>query len=85
MYIEAEERKVVRHVQIHPKDYYAQIKKACDLSFSHQTIKKILAKHGIVNWRARRRPFLTEEMAAARLAWCLKHRYMTDEEWGLFM
>jgi len=85
VYTEAEERKVVRHARINPKDSYAQVKKACNLSFSHRTIKKILAEHGIVNWRARRRPFLTEEMAAARLAWCLKHRYMSEEEWGLFM
>jgi hypothetical protein len=28
---------------------------------------------------------LTEAHAAARLAWCLRHRYMTYEEWGLFL
>ena len=85
VYTEAEERLVVRHVQLNPKDSYAQVKRACDMSFSHQTIKKILVEHGIVNWRARRRPLLTEENAAIRLAWCLKYRYMNEEEWRLFM
>jgi DDE superfamily endonuclease/Transposase len=52
---------------------------------SRSTIKKILVEHGIHNWRARRRPFLTEENAAIRLAWCLRHQYISEEEWGLFM
>ena len=49
VYTEAEERKVVRYAQIYPKDFYTLVKKAFDLSFSHQTIKRILVKHGIVN------------------------------------
>ena len=79
-YTEAEERLVVRHVQINSKDSYAQVKRACNISFSHRTIKKILAEHEIVNWRARRRTILTDENAATRLAWCLKYRYMNEEE-----
>ena len=79
-YTEAEERLLLRHVRLNPKDSYAQVKEACDLSLSRNTIKKILAEHGITNWRARRRPFLTEENAAKRLAWCLKHRYIRPEE-----
>jgi hypothetical protein len=44
-----------------------------------------LAEHGIVNWKARRRPFLTEGNAVIKLAWYLKHRHITVKEWGLFM
>jgi hypothetical protein len=43
-------------------------------------IKRSLVKHGIHNWRARRRPFLTEENAAIRLAWCLRYQYISVEE-----
>jgi hypothetical protein len=38
------------------------------LTIKRDTIKKILDKHSISNWRARRRPFLTEVNAAKRLA-----------------
>jgi hypothetical protein len=48
-YTEGEERLVVRHAQINSKDSYAQVKKACNLSFSHRTIKRILAEYEIVN------------------------------------
>jgi len=68
VYTEAEEWKVIWHVWINLKNSYTQVKKACNLSFSYQIIKKILTEHGIVNWRAKRRLFLTEEMAATRLA-----------------
>jgi hypothetical protein len=84
-YTEAEERLLIRHVRANPKDTFAQVKTACNLSCSRNTIKKILAEYSIINWRARRRPFLTEKNAAKRLAWCLKHRYIRVEEWGMYM
>jgi hypothetical protein len=46
-------------------------------------IKKILKQYGICNWRAKKRPELTEVHAASRLAWCLAHRGWTAEEWEL--
>ena len=49
VYTEAEERLVVCHARINPKDSYTQVKKVCNLSFSHRTIKKILTNHGIIN------------------------------------
>ncbi|KAF2175929.1 hypothetical protein K469DRAFT_679342 [Zopfia rhizophila CBS 207.26] len=48
-YIEAEERKLIRHVRLHPKDTYAQVKKACTLRCGKTTIKKILKEYGIIN------------------------------------
>ena len=70
-YSEATERKILRHVRLHPKDTYVQVILACELTIKRGTIKSILSRHGITNWRARRRPLLTEENAAKRLAWCL--------------
>ena len=66
----AEERKLIRHVRLNPKDTYAQVTEACQPSIKKGTIKKILKEYGIVNWRARRRPFLSEKHAAKRLVWC---------------
>jgi hypothetical protein len=62
-----------------------KVKVACEMACSKSTIKKILVEHGIHNWRARRRPFLTEENAVKRLAWCLKHQYISSEEWRLYI
>jgi hypothetical protein len=84
-YTLSEERKILRHVRIHPKDTYEKVKLACNLTISTSTIKRILKEHGILNWRARRRPFLTEAHAARRLAWCLHHKDYTVEDWGKYM
>jgi len=84
-YTEAEERKLIRHVRLHPKDTYTQVKEACALRCGKTTIKKILKEYSIINWRARRRPFLTETNAAKRLAWCKKHKHTTKDEWGRYI
>jgi hypothetical protein len=70
-------------MRIHPKETYAQVIAGAGFPGKKDTVKKILKKHGICNWRARRRPLLTEVNAAKRLAWCLKWRGLTAEEWGL--
>jgi hypothetical protein len=82
-YTDADERIILRHVRNNPKDAYKQVLDGCGLTFSKSTLKKILKKHGIANWRAKRRPFLTPAHAAKRLAWCLRHRHRRDEEWGM--
>jgi hypothetical protein len=79
----AEERKLLRHIRLHPKDTYKQVRVACALTCSTTTIKRILKIHGITNWRCKRRPLLTEVHAAKRLAWCLAHRYWNKETWGM--
>ena len=77
---DADEQNLLRHIRKNPKDSYAKVQEACGMKCSKSTIKRILVKHGIHNWRARKRPVLTEENAAIRLAWCLKHRYVSPEE-----
>ena len=52
-YTLAEERKLLRHIRLHPKDTYQEVKIACDLDCSKTTIKRILKLHGIANWRAK--------------------------------
>jgi hypothetical protein len=70
---------------LNPKDTYNEVRRACGVSCSRNTLKKILKEHGITNWRCKKRPFLTEKAAAARYAWCKERRLWTAEEWGLFM
>jgi len=67
-YTDAEERLCVRHVRLNPKDTYQQVINACGLSYKRTTVKKILKKHGIANWRAKKRPELTEAHVLKRLA-----------------
>jgi hypothetical protein len=82
-YTDSEERLLLRHVRLNPKDTYKQVIAACNLSYKPTTVKKILKKHSICNWRAKKRPELTEAHALTRLAWCLVREGWTAEEWGL--
>ncbi|CZT42025.1 uncharacterized protein RSE6_01853 [Rhynchosporium secalis] len=49
------------------KDTYQQVRDTNRTEYSDSTIKRELRKHNIRNWRAKKRPILTEEHAAARL------------------
>ena len=82
-YTEAEEWLLLRHVRLNPKHTYAEVKIACGLACSKSTIRKVSKEHGIINWKAKRRPFLTEKNAAARLAWCLERLHWAAEDWAL--
>jgi len=82
-YTEHDERVLLRHVRLNLKDTYKQVITACGLKYKTSTVKKILKKYGIANYRCKKRPFLTEVYTAKRLAWCLAHRHWTAEEWGL--
>jgi hypothetical protein len=84
-YSPAEERLVLRHVRKFPKDTYKEVIKACAVTFKKDTVKKILKEHEIKNWKCKRRPFLTQKNANKRLAWCLAHRHLNAEEWGMHM
>ena len=48
-YSDAEERLVLRHVRKFPKHIYAEVIKACGVTFKKDTVKKILKAHGIKN------------------------------------
>jgi hypothetical protein len=84
-YTPAEERKVLRHTKSHPKDTYAELIEGCSFTCSKNTVKKIFNEHGIKNWMAKCRPYLTLENVAKRLEWALKYRGRNKEEWGMVM
>jgi transposase len=84
-YTEREERSILRQVRLHPKCTYADVRRACLIKLCDSTLKRILKKHGITNWRAKQRPALTEEHAAKRLAWCIERIHWSVEEWRKYM
>jgi hypothetical protein len=79
-YSDREERKIIRQVRLYPKCTYKEVCAACAVQLCDSTLRSILAKHGIANWRAKKRLYLTEEHAATRLAWCLVQKDWTIEE-----
>jgi hypothetical protein len=85
LYTEREERLLLCFVRLWPKATYKQAINGCGLICKTTIVKKILKKHGITNWRAKKRPELTEENALKRLVWCLAWRGLTAEEWGLIL
>ena len=84
-YTAYDERVLLRHVRLNPKDTYAQVRAACSLRISNTTIRNILSHHGITNWRAKKRPELTEEVVAKRYSWCCARRNWKWKEWKVYM
>jgi hypothetical protein len=48
-YTDAQERRIIRHIRIHPKDTYQNVIDACELGYKRSIVKKILKRHGIIN------------------------------------
>lgn len=73
--LDRDERTLLRHIRLHPKDTYKQIKKAVDLKnpgsrkyISTTTIKNVCRKHNIAYWKAKKQPALTEKHVEAWFA-----------------
>jgi transposase len=78
---ERHHRKIWRALAINPKITAANLVRECDLPVKKKTVYRYLKKSGIQKWRCRKRPLLTPERAAARLAWALKYDNMPVEFW----
>jgi hypothetical protein len=52
---------------------------------STSTLKRILKKHGISNWRAKKRPALTQEAARKRYLWCKARQHWTEDDFLKYM
>ena len=61
------ERLILRTIKKTPKISYAELKKRCDVEASIDTIRRLLRKHYIKKWMAKKRPKLTAEHAKKRL------------------
>jgi len=66
-YTDRDKRIMLRHLRLHPKSTFNERRQDCDTKMSNSTIKRLARKHGLQHWRAKKRPELTEQHAAARL------------------
>ena len=78
-------RLILRNVRKDPKISKKELHSYIGTNLSMQTMHRILKTEGITKWRAKKRPILTEEHAAARLAWALEHKDWTRKEWDIIM
>jgi len=76
-YTERFKRSVIREVRQIPKISYAGIRAALQSEISDTTIRVILDEVGITHWRAKKRPFLTQEVAKKRYDWCIARKDWT--------
>ena len=80
-----EERSIIRFVRQNVRATYAEIKRQTSVTCSHRTISRIIAKHGIKKWLAKKRPLLTSEVAKKRLKWCKKRLNWTVDQWRAYI
>jgi hypothetical protein len=71
------ERHILRTVKNTPKISYAELRKRCDIQCSDDTIYRLLKKHHMKKWLAKKRPRLTAEHAKKRLEWAKKYKDWT--------
>jgi len=85
LYSERDERQILRTVRLNPHLTYRQLQNQLPIKLSHDTIYRILKQNNITNWRAKKRPALTEEHAALRLAWAKEHKDWTEDQWSYML
>jgi Transposase/DDE superfamily endonuclease len=81
VYTDRDERRILRIIRKEPKIRWRCLKLTTGLDISLWTFKRLLKRHGIRKWLSKKRPELTEEQAAARLAWAQARRYWTAYQW----
>ena len=60
-------RHIIRLARANPRITYKDLKEQCGVSYSTSTLYRELKAYGLTNWLAKKRPLLTEEVAAKRL------------------
>ena len=68
---ERNERRVLYFARRDAKFTYKDLKRETGLDLSRSTFRRILERHGIINWRCKRRPNLTEGHARKRLQFAI--------------
>jgi hypothetical protein len=76
------ERILLRTIHAEPKLTYSELQKRLDLNISRATYHRVLVHHNIRKWLAKKRPALTEDLAANRLAWARIHVTWTAADWA---
>lgn len=75
-----EERRLLRYIRLNPKATFKKISTDIQCPVGRTTIKSILKEYNIAHWVAKKRPNLTPEVAAKRLAWAKDHRW-SHKQW----
>ena len=81
VYTDRDERRIIRLIRRESKIQWRCLKLTTNIDISLRTFKRLLKKHHIRKWLSKKRPELTEEQAAARLAWALARRHWTAYQW----
>ena len=76
---------IIRYVRINLKHTYRQIRKSLATMLSKNTIKRILEPFNIRKWQCKKRPELSEEVAAKRFTWVKTRENWSSEEWALII
>jgi len=74
------ERQIVCFVCNAPKSTYKELQEAMHIDLSKSTYYRILKKYYTTNWRAKKRPVLTQEVATLRLKWAKRYVDWTPEQ-----
>ena len=74
-------RHLIRTARLNPRIKYRELLEKTGLSCSKSTAYRALKVYGLTNWLAKKRPLLTPEVAAIRLAWCKEREAWTKEQW----
>lgn len=77
-----DERRILYFARRNPKITYKALQKETSFEFHPHTFRTILKKHGILNWRAKKRPYLTEDHARQRLQFAL---YWAGTDWTKYI
>jgi transposase len=78
-------RRMLLCLRNHPKMTYAQRREHVGVKMSNSYIYNLAKSKGMVHWRAKKRPELTEAHAASRLLWCKCRRHWKTERWREYM
>ena len=74
-------RHIIRLARTNPRITYKDLRDQCGVSYSKSTLYRELKAYGLTNWLSKKRPLLTEEVAAKRLTWCKEREHWTYENW----
>jgi transposase len=69
-YSARDRRSMLRNLRLHPKLTFKQRQETTGLKMSASYIKDLARANGLAHWRTKKRPELSEAVAAKRLLWC---------------
>ncbi len=75
-------RHTIRKARENPQISYIELARSAGTQqLSRSTHYRVLKEYGLTNWLAKKRPLLTADVAAKRLAWCKEREFWTFKQW----